>query len=152
MRRRSSSVAVFLRTDTAFIVRFLRARKFDPSAAFRLYARYFEYRAHHGALFRAFRATEPRLKAALLDGFPCVIGPPGGVGGAAGGDGDGTTTTIIVLFASNWDQKVRTRTPGALFWQRRTCDTYESQTRKQNSSTKGNFHLVYRNRVECNKS
>ena len=114
MRRRSSSVAVFLRTDTAFIVRFLRARKFDPSAAFRLYARYFEYRAHHGALFRAFRATEPRLKAALLDGFPCVIGPPGGVGGEAGGDGDGTTTTIIVLFASNWDQKVRTRTPGVI--------------------------------------
>ena len=60
----------FLRTDSSFILRFLRARKFDVMAAFKLYSRYFEYRQQNSSVFKNFSSSEPQVKAALNDAFP----------------------------------------------------------------------------------
>uniref|UniRef100_A0A8C9FWQ5 Clavesin-2 n=1 Tax=Pavo cristatus TaxID=9049 RepID=A0A8C9FWQ5_PAVCR len=83
----------FLRTDDAFILRFLRARKFQHFEAFRLLAQYFEYRQQNLDMFKSFKATDPGIKQALKDGFP---------GGLANLDHYGRK--ILVLFAANWDQ------------------------------------------------
>uniref|UniRef100_A0A8C9FVH3 Clavesin-2 n=1 Tax=Pavo cristatus TaxID=9049 RepID=A0A8C9FVH3_PAVCR len=78
----------FLRTDDAFILRFLRARKFQHFEAFRLLAQYFEYRQQNLDMFKSFKATDPGIKQALKDGFP---------GGLANLDHYGRK--ILVLFA-----------------------------------------------------
>ncbi|KAI0207689.1 Clavesin-2 [Lamellibrachia satsuma] len=82
----------FLCMDTSFILRFLRARKFDHFESFKLYARYFEYRQKNLNLFKKFYATEPCIKTALCDGFPCVLP-----------DKDSCGRTVLVLFTANWD-------------------------------------------------
>ncbi|KAK2114282.1 Clavesin-2 [Saguinus oedipus] len=87
----------FLRTDDAFILRFLRARKFHHFEAFRLLAQYFEYRQQNLDMFKSFKATDPGIKQALKDGFP---------GGLANLDHYGRK--ILVLFAANWDQSRKT--------------------------------------------
>ena len=53
--------SAFLRTDDAFLIRFLRAREFDIFSAFRLYSRYFEFRQNHDSLFQQFEASEPGM-------------------------------------------------------------------------------------------
>ncbi|XP_029705120.1 clavesin-2 isoform X2 [Takifugu rubripes] len=63
----------FLRTDDAFILRFLRARKFNHFEAFRLLAQYFEYRQQNLDMFKNLKATDPGIKQALKDGFPGVL-------------------------------------------------------------------------------
>uniref|UniRef100_A0A8C6ZVX0 CRAL/TRIO N-terminal domain-containing protein n=1 Tax=Nothoprocta perdicaria TaxID=30464 RepID=A0A8C6ZVX0_NOTPE len=60
----------FLRTDDAFILRFLRARKFHQTEAFRLLAQYFQYRQLNLDMFKNFKADDPGIKRALTDGFP----------------------------------------------------------------------------------
>jgi hypothetical protein len=82
----------FLRTDDAFILRFLRARKFNVWEAFRLYARYFEYRQTNYNMFKKFTASEHDIKVALLDGFPGVLPL-----------NDHYGRKILVLFSANWD-------------------------------------------------
>ena len=84
----------FLRRDDAFILRFLRARKFDLFESFKLYARYFEYRQHNSSIFKRFCATECGIKQALLDGFPGVVAEPDQYG-----------RRILVLFTYNWENK-----------------------------------------------
>lgn len=83
----------FLRTDDAFILRFLRARKFNHFEAFRLLAQYFEYRQQNLDMFKNFKATDPGIKHALKDGFPGVLS-----------NLDHYGKKILVLFAANWDQ------------------------------------------------
>lgn len=83
----------FLRTDDAFILRFLRARKFNHFEAFRLLAQYFEYRQQNLDMFKNLKATEPGIKQALKDGFPGVLSHLDRYG-----------RKILVLFAANWDQ------------------------------------------------
>uniref|UniRef100_A0A8B9Q8V3 Clavesin-1 n=1 Tax=Apteryx owenii TaxID=8824 RepID=A0A8B9Q8V3_APTOW len=63
----------FLRTDDAFILRFLRARKFHQTEAFRLLAQYFQYRQLNLDMFKNFKADDPGIKRALTDGFPGVL-------------------------------------------------------------------------------
>ena len=82
----------FLRKDDSFIMRFLRARKFHIYDAFRLYARYFEYRAQNRNLFKKFSAAEKDIKSALMDGFPGVLPARDHFG-----------RKVIIFFASNWD-------------------------------------------------
>ncbi|CAI9740231.1 clavesin-2-like isoform X2 [Octopus vulgaris] len=82
----------FLRTDDVFILRFLRARKFDVVEAFRLYGRYFEYRQENSNLFRKFQAAEPSIKEALFDGLPGVLPHYDHFG-----------RKILVLYSANWD-------------------------------------------------
>ncbi|XP_077442545.1 clavesin-2 [Stigmatopora argus] len=83
----------FLRTDDGFILRFLRARKFNHFEAFRLLAQYFEYRQQNLDMFKNLKATDPGIKQALKDGFPGVL---------ANSDRQGRK--ILLLFAANWDQ------------------------------------------------
>ncbi|XP_051878676.1 clavesin-1 [Pristis pectinata] len=87
----------FLRTDDAFILRFLRARKFNHFEAFKLLAQYFQYRQQNLDMFKNFKADDPGIKRALMDGFPGVLQQA---------DHDGRK--ILVLFAANWDQSRNT--------------------------------------------
>ncbi|KFP66045.1 Clavesin-2, partial [Cariama cristata] len=77
----------FLRTDDAFILRFLRARKFQHFEAFRLLAQYFEYRQQNLDMFKSFKATDPGIKQALKDGFP---------GGLAKNDAQDFSTSVVI--------------------------------------------------------
>ncbi|XP_013878069.1 clavesin-1 [Austrofundulus limnaeus] len=83
----------FLRTDDEFIVRFLRARKFDHVETFRLLAQYFQFRQQNLDMFQSFKVDDPGIKRALMDGFPGVLESP-----------DQHGRKILILFASNWDQ------------------------------------------------
>lgn len=83
----------FLRTDDDFILRFLRARKFNQSETFRLLAQYFLFRQQHLHIFHSFKVDDPGIKRALMDGFPGVLETP-----------DQHGRKILLLFASNWDQ------------------------------------------------
>ncbi|XP_021376060.1 clavesin-2-like isoform X1 [Mizuhopecten yessoensis] len=82
----------FLRTDEAFVTRFLRARKYDTFEAFKLFARYFEFRQDNTNLFKKFQASEPGIKDALYDGLPGVLP-----------NLDHFGRKIIVLYSANWD-------------------------------------------------
>uniref|UniRef100_A0A8C6SHU9 Clavesin-1 n=1 Tax=Neogobius melanostomus TaxID=47308 RepID=A0A8C6SHU9_9GOBI len=83
----------FLRTDDDFILRFLRARKFNQSESFRLLSQYFLFRQQHLHIFHSFKVDDPGIKRALMDGFPGVLETP-----------DQHGRKILLLFASNWDQ------------------------------------------------
>ncbi|XP_061416622.1 clavesin-2-like isoform X2 [Lethenteron reissneri] len=83
----------FLRTDDAFVLRFLRARKFHHFEAFKLLAQYFEYRQQHLDMFKNFKATDQGIRQALRNGFPGVLS-----------HSDHYGRKILVIFASNWDQ------------------------------------------------
>nr|XP_020477537.1 clavesin-1-like isoform X2 [Monopterus albus] len=83
----------FLRTDDDFILRFLRARKFDQVETFRLLAQYFQFRQQNLGIFQSFKVDDPGIKRALMDGFPGVLETP-----------DQHGRKILILFASNWDQ------------------------------------------------
>uniref|UniRef100_A0A3Q3LP04 Clavesin-1 n=1 Tax=Mastacembelus armatus TaxID=205130 RepID=A0A3Q3LP04_9TELE len=83
----------FLRTDDDFILRFLRARKFDQIETFRLLAQYFQFRQQNLDMFQSFKVDDPGIKRALMDGFPGVLETP-----------DQHGRKILILFASNWDQ------------------------------------------------
>ncbi|KAM4606305.1 clavesin-1-like [Polymixia lowei] len=83
----------FLRTDDDFILRFLRARKFDQTETFRLLAQYFQFRQQNLDMFQSFKVDDPGIKRALMDGFPGVLEAP-----------DQHGRKILILFASNWDQ------------------------------------------------
>ncbi|XP_060950199.1 clavesin-1-like [Limanda limanda] len=83
----------FLRTDDDFILRFLRARKFDPTETFRLLAQYFQFRQQNLDMFQSFKVDDSGIKRALMDGFPGVLETP-----------DQHGRKILILFASNWDQ------------------------------------------------
>ncbi|CDQ63300.1 clavesin-1-like [Oncorhynchus tshawytscha] len=83
----------FLRTDDDFILRFLRARKFNQAETFRLLAQYFQFRQQNLDMFQSFKVDDPGIKRALMDGFPGVLETP-----------DQHGRKILILFASNWDQ------------------------------------------------
>ena len=87
-----SSSSDFLRTDDTFLLRFLRARKFDTFEAFKLLGRYFEYRQDNRNLFSNFQASEKCIKEALFDGIPAVLEKS-----------DSSGRKIIVLYSANWD-------------------------------------------------
>ena len=90
----SSFFSDFLRSDDAFILRFLRARKFDTFEAFKLFGRYFEYRQNNPNLFSNFQASEKCIKEALYDGIPGVLESC-----------DSSGRRIIVLYSANWDNQ-----------------------------------------------
>nr|KAF6404599.1 clavesin 1 [Rousettus aegyptiacus] len=98
----------FLRTDDAFILRFLRARKFHQADAFRLLAQYFQYRQLNLDMFKNFKADDPGIKRALIDGFPGVLE-----------NRDHYGRKILLLFAANWDQRIPSQTssvPSCCHW------------------------------------
>lgn len=81
-----------LRSDDAFILRFLRARKFNVNQAFLLFIQYFQYRQKNSTIFKSFQASEHGVKQALLDGFPGVLPRCDHYG-----------RHILVIFTANWD-------------------------------------------------
>ena len=87
-------ISDFLRSDDTFILRFLRARKFDTFEAFKLFGRYFEYRQNNPNLFSNFQASEKCIKEALYDGIPGVLE-----------NCDSSGRRIIVLYSANWDNQ-----------------------------------------------
>ncbi|XP_006822515.1 clavesin-2-like [Saccoglossus kowalevskii] len=82
----------FTRTDDDFIRRFLRARKYDIVEAFKVYARYFEYRQHNKLMFTNFSTSDPEIRQALIDGFPSVLE-----------NHDHFGRKILILNAANWE-------------------------------------------------
>ncbi|KAG1677098.1 Clavesin-2 [Nymphon striatum] len=84
----------FLRSDESFILRFLRARKFDIQEAFALYGRYFEFRQLNPKLFHCFNAAESDIKQALLDGFPGMLPTC-----------DENGRQVMVIYPANWDHE-----------------------------------------------
>lgn len=72
----------FLRTDDDFILRFLRARKFDQVETFRLLAQYFQFRQQNLDMFQSFKVcsnkklqSEALLVETLVSGdCVCVSG------------------------------------------------------------------------------
>lgn len=87
-------LADFTNREDGFVLRFLRARRFNQFEAFKLYANYFEFRQQNSDLFDQFTLDEPGLNRALMDGFPSVLPEP-----------DQLNRRIILLFAYNWDTK-----------------------------------------------
>ncbi|XP_077989662.1 clavesin-2-like [Glandiceps talaboti] len=83
----------FTRTDDAFILRFLRARKFDILEAFKMFGKYFEFRqVKYRALFANFTASDPDMYQALMDGFPVVLD-----------NTDHFGRKILILNTANWE-------------------------------------------------
>lgn len=52
----------FLRTDDDFILRFLRARKFDQAETFRLLAQYFQFRQQNLDMFQSFKVRRMHMR------------------------------------------------------------------------------------------
>lgn len=112
-------VPAFLRSDDEFVIRFLRARKYDVFEAFQLYARYFEFRQDNPTLFKSFQACEPGIKDALFDGLPGVLP-----------NHDHFGRRIIVLYSANWDNsryKLTAIYRAILLTLEKLIDTDESQ-------------------------
>ena len=59
----------FERKDDAFLIRFLRARKFDQDRALELYTHYYKSRAEHAAIFEDFtpKSVEGLLRAGIFE-------------------------------------------------------------------------------------
>ncbi|XP_038052128.1 clavesin-2-like [Patiria miniata] len=83
----------FLRTDNEFIVRFLRAKKFDTFEAFKVLARYFEIRRKKAPLLANISAEDANIREALLGGFPAVLE-----------NLDPFGRRIVVFFVANWEE------------------------------------------------
>ena len=79
-----------LQGQDTFLVRFLRARKFDPDKAFELLCQYQEFKVKNKSLFE--KATASELHFVLEDGIPCVLP-----------ESDSNGCRIVVLFAGSWD-------------------------------------------------
>jgi len=65
--------ADFPRTDDAFIMRFLLARKMVVADAFQLIMNYVTYRQRNRNLFANLNLSEEPIRNALLDGFPGIL-------------------------------------------------------------------------------
>ena len=83
----------FTRTNDDFIIRFLRARKFDAEEAFKLLSRYFEVRQRKPSLFSNLSAEDINIRQALLGGFPGVLDSLDPFG-----------RKILVLYVSSWEE------------------------------------------------
>lgn len=79
------------RVDDAFLLMFLRARRYIVDESFKLLSNYIEFRQNNASLMENLSASE--LHHVLEDGLPCVL-PYTDQNGAK----------IIVIFAGSWDK------------------------------------------------
>ncbi|PFX28168.1 clavesin-2-like isoform X3 [Stylophora pistillata] len=79
------------RVDDAFLLMFLRARRYIVDESFKLLSNYIEFRQNNASLMENLSAWE--LHHVLEDGLPCVL-PYTDQNGAK----------IIVIFAGSWDK------------------------------------------------
>lgn len=56
----------FLRTDTEFILRFLRARKYKPQEAFEVFLNYYHFMHRNHSFYAGYNVNNPEVK--------CIIG------------------------------------------------------------------------------
>ena len=83
----------FSRTDDAFVLRFLRAKKFDVTEAFNVLARYFDIRWKKAPLLANISAEDASIRESLLGGFPAVLE-----------NLDPFGRRIIVFFVAHWEE------------------------------------------------
>ena len=83
----------FPRTDDDFIIRFLRAKKFDTNEAFKVLARYYEIRQQKPTLFGSLTAEDNNIRQALLGGFPGVLESLDPFG-----------RKVLLFFVANWEE------------------------------------------------
>lgn len=61
------------RTDDAFLLRFLRARKLNVEESYKLIENYYLYRQRNQEFFRTLSTKDTLIQQALFDGFPGVL-------------------------------------------------------------------------------
>ena len=86
---------LFTRTDDEFLIRFLRARKYDKDKAFQLLVNYSQFRRKHVAFFKSLNASY--LRPVFEDGLPMVSPARDHLG-----------RTLVFLFAGCWNTKLYT--------------------------------------------
>lgn len=77
--------------DDEFLLRFLFARKFNVSDAFKLLINYHDFKQRNAEILSKISALDENIQMALRDGFPTIIPQR-----------DRKGRKILVLFASNW--------------------------------------------------
>ena len=85
----------FRRTDDKFLLRFLRARKFDEERAFELLCTHLEFQKDNKSYFQGLSLSE--LRNVLKEGFPGVL---------ASTDSNGSR--VMVLFPGRWNKDLFT--------------------------------------------
>lgn len=77
--------------DDEFLLRFLFARKFNVSDAFKLLINYHDFKQRNAEVLSKISALDENIQLALRDGFPTIIPQR-----------DRKGRKILVLFAANW--------------------------------------------------
>ena len=86
---------LFARTDDEFLIRFLRARKYDKDKAFQLLVHYNQFRRKHITFFKSLNASY--LRPVFEDGLPMVSPVRDHLG-----------RTLVFLLAGCWNTKLYT--------------------------------------------
>ena len=86
---------LFTRDDDEFLIRFLRARKYDKDKAFQLLVNYNQFRRKHLSFFKSLKAS--CLRPVFEDGLPLVSPLRDHLG-----------RSLIFLFAGNWNNTIYT--------------------------------------------
>ena len=86
---------LFARTDDEFLIRFLRARKYDKDKAFQLLVNYNQFRRKHITFFKSLNASH--LRPVFEDGLPMVSPVRDHLG-----------RTLVFLLAGCWNTKLYT--------------------------------------------
>ena len=76
--------------DDAFLLLFLRARRFHVEESFQLLCNYIEFRTKNVAVYQNLSAWQ--LHHVIEDGFPCVLPYPNQSG-----------AKMVIIFAGSWD-------------------------------------------------
>ena len=85
----------FDRKDDEFLLRFLRARKFDKDRAFNLLVNYCRFHRRHRNFFKSLRAS--CLRPVFEDGLPMVMP-----------ERDHLGRSVVILFPGNWNTNLYT--------------------------------------------
>lgn len=86
---------LFSRNDNQFLIRFLRARKYDKDKAFQLLLNYNQFRRKHLSFFKSLKAS--CLRPVFDDGLPMVTPVRDHLG-----------RSVIYLLAGNWNTTLYT--------------------------------------------
>ncbi|XP_028405065.1 LOW QUALITY PROTEIN: clavesin-1-like [Dendronephthya gigantea] len=83
----------FRKTDEKYLLRFLRARKFDEERAFQLLCSHIEFKRKNRDLFEDLTLT--KLRPVLQEGFPGVLE-----------NRDSNGSRVLVLFPGRWEREL----------------------------------------------
>ncbi|XP_072175968.1 alpha-tocopherol transfer protein-like [Diadema setosum] len=91
-RRMEEKKSIVFNTDSQFLIRFLRAKKFDEDRAYKTIVKYYELHVKHPEFFEKYHPT--RIKHVLDDGFPFVLDST-----------DEEGRHIVAMRPGNWDPR-----------------------------------------------